>query len=155
LVLSKEVIINPSLQTIWLIIHVPFGLIAYGFFAISFILSLVYIIYHRVKVLEKNKFEMYYKTTLKLIILGSIFLFLNIITGAIWANFTWGSFWGWDPKETWSLITLIAYLFSILSYSFNKKRKIINISISMISFILVIFNYFIVNFLIYGLHSYL
>ncbi|MGC9021970.1 MAG: cytochrome c biogenesis protein CcsA, partial [Dissulfurimicrobium sp.] len=88
------------------------------------------------------------------IVFGFLWLSIGIITGAIWANEAWGTYWSWDPKETWSLITWFVYAIA-LHARFIKGwtgRKIAILAI--IGFISVIFTYFGVNFLLSGLHSY-
>jgi cytochrome c-type biogenesis protein CcsB len=89
----------------------------------------------------------------QLILLGFLFLSVGIITGAVWANSAWGRYWGWDPKETWSLITWIVYatlLHARMMRGWRGKRTAI---LSIGGFAAVIFTYFGVN-LLPGLHSY-
>jgi len=89
----------------------------------------------------------------QLILLGFLFLSIGIITGAVWANSAWGRYWGWDPKETWSLITWFVYatlLHARLMRGWHGKRIAF---LSMIGFAAVLFTYFGVN-LLPGLHSY-
>jgi cytochrome c-type biogenesis protein CcsB len=78
----------------------------------------------------------------------------GILTGAVWAQYAWGSYWRWDPKETWSLVTWIVYaLFLHVRQTRNWKEKTAAI-VSIVGFLTVMFNYFIVNFILSGLHSY-
>ena len=89
----------------------------------------------------------------QLILLGFLFLTIGIISGAVWANSAWGRYWGWDPKETWSLITWFVYatlLHARLTRGWHGKRIAY---LSMFGFAAVIFTYFGVN-LLPGLHSY-
>ncbi len=89
----------------------------------------------------------------QLILLGFLFLSVGIITGAVWANSAWGRYWGWDPKETWSLITWFVYatlLHARLTRGWHGRRIAY---LSMVGFAAVIFTYFGVN-LLPGLHSY-
>ena len=89
----------------------------------------------------------------QLIILGFLFLSVGIITGAVWANSAWGRYWGWDPKETWSLITWFIYatlLHARMMRGWHGKRIAF---LSMLGFAAVLFTYFGVN-LLPGLHSY-
>ncbi|MDX1708874.1 MAG: c-type cytochrome biogenesis protein CcsB [Desulfobacterales bacterium] len=89
----------------------------------------------------------------QLILLGFLFLSVGIITGAVWANSAWGRYWGWDPKETWSLITWFVYatlLHARLMRGWHGKRIAY---LSMVGFAAVLFTYFGVN-LLPGLHSY-
>ena len=94
--------------------------------------------------------EVGYKT----IAIGFPLLTVGIITGAVWANSAWGTYWGWDPKETWSLITWLvyaAYLHARYTRGWRGKRAAV---LSMVGFIAVIFTYLGVNLLLSGLHSY-
>jgi cytochrome c-type biogenesis protein CcsB len=89
----------------------------------------------------------------QLILLGFLFLTVGIITGAVWANSAWGRYWGWDPKETWSLITWLIYatlLHGRLTRGWHGKHIAF---LSIIGFAAVLFTYFGVN-LLPGLHSY-
>ena len=91
--------------------------------------------------------------THQLIMFGFLFLSAGIITGAVWANSAWGRYWGWDPKETWSLITWFVYatlLHARLMRGWRGKRIAV---LSIVGFGAVIFTYFGVN-LLPGLHSY-
>lgn len=99
---------------------------------------------------SKNLEEISYKT----IAIGFPFLTAGIITGAIWANSAWGTYWSWDPKETWSLITWFIYA-AFLHARFTqgwRGRKMAVISIC--GFVFVVFTYWGVNYLLAGLHSY-
>jgi cytochrome c-type biogenesis protein CcsB len=89
----------------------------------------------------------------QLILLGFLFLSVGIITGAVWANSAWGRYWGWDPKETWSLVTWFIYatlLHARMMRGWQGRRIAF---LSMIGFAAVLFTYFGVN-LLPGLHSY-
>ena len=90
----------------------------------------------------------------KSITLGFVLLTCGIISGAIWANFAWGTYWSWDPKETWSLITWLIYAIylhaRLMRGWYGKKIA----WISIIGFLAVLFTYWGVNFLLSGLHSY-
>jgi cytochrome c-type biogenesis protein CcsB len=90
----------------------------------------------------------------KTVAIGFLLLSIGIITGAVWANYAWGSYWSWDPKETWSLITWFVYAAFIharLTRGWRGKRTAI---LSIIGFAAVLFTFLGVNFLLSGLHSY-
>jgi cytochrome c-type biogenesis protein CcsB len=98
--------------------------------------------------------EMLDEISYKSIMIGFPLLTLGIITGAVWANEAWGTYWGWDPKETWSLITWFiyaAYLHARYTRGWSGKRAA---SISIFGFLAVIFTYLGVNLLLSGLHAY-
>jgi len=150
----------PALKSNWLIAHVITCFFGYAAFAISFGVSFIYLFRDRspdsnqgaarsllpsVAVLEELTHQM--------VTFGFLFLTIGIITGAVWANSAWGSYWTWDPKETWSLITWFVYA-TLLHARFARGwggRRIAYLSI--IGFMAVLFTYFGVNYLP-GLHSY-
>ena len=78
-----------------------------------------------------------------------------IITGAFWAHFAWGSYWSWDPKETWSLITWIIYALFIHARFIRGWKGTRSAVLSIIGFLCVVFTFLGVNFILSGLHSYL
>jgi cytochrome c-type biogenesis protein CcsB len=92
--------------------------------------------------------------TYKTIVFGFMWLTAGIITGAVWANEAWGTYWSWDPKETWSIITWFVYA-STLHARFTRGWSGSRIAwLAIIGFVSVFFTYFGVNFLLSGLHSY-
>jgi cytochrome c-type biogenesis protein CcsB len=101
-----------------------------------------------------NTSEMLDEVGYKTIAVGFPLLTLGIITGAVWANEAWGTYWGWDPKETWSLITWLfyaAYLHARYTRGWRGSRAAI---LSIVGFLAVVFTYLGVNLLLSGLHSY-
>lgn len=149
----------PALKSNWLIVHVVTCFIGYAAFAIAFGISIMYLIKER-DVAGKNAFlDQFLKATeldelnYQMIMFGFLFLSVGIITGAVWANSAWGRYWGWDPKETWSLITWFIYA-TLLHARMTRGwhgRKIAYLSVA--GFAAVLFTYFGVN-LLPGLHSY-
>ncbi len=86
--------------------------------------------------------------------IGFPLLTLGIVTGAVWANYAWGSYWSWDPKETWSLIVWLiyaAFLHARITRGWVGKRAAI---LSIVGFATTVFCYLGVNLLLSGLHSY-
>jgi ABC-type transport system involved in cytochrome c biogenesis permease subunit len=141
----------PALKSNWLHIHVITCFMAYAAFAISFICSVLYLVGRKWETLPLKMLE---EINYKSIIIGFPMLTSGILTGAVWAQYAWGSYWRWDPKETWSLITWIVYaLFLHVRQTRNWKGKTAAI-VSVLGFLSVIFNYFVVNFVLSGLHSY-
>jgi cytochrome c-type biogenesis protein CcsB len=142
----------PALQSYWLEIHVITCFLGYAFFALAFGASIMYLL----SLSRPSKFPSHSKIDdicYKSIALGFPLLSIGIITGAVWANYAWGTYWSWDPKETWSLITWLiyaAYLHSRITGWKGKKSAYLSI----IGFLAVIFTYAGVNFLLSGLHSY-
>jgi ABC-type transport system involved in cytochrome c biogenesis permease subunit len=141
----------PALQSNWLYIHVFTCFIAYAAFVISFISSLLYLFKWKGVVPTKEILE---EVNYRSIAVGFPMLSAGILTGAVWAHYAWGSYWSWDPKETWSLITWIVYalfLHARVAKGLKGKRMVF---FSILGFLCVIFTYFGVNFILSGLHSY-
>ncbi|MBF0494217.1 MAG: cytochrome c biogenesis protein CcsA [Candidatus Omnitrophica bacterium] len=97
--------LNPLLNSFWLGIHVPVVMLSYSAFGISFAVSL-YCIFADIK---KKPVEHLAPLNSGLIAGGVILLGIGIATGSLWAKTAWGTYWSWDPKETWALITFIIY----------------------------------------------
>jgi cytochrome c-type biogenesis protein CcsB len=158
---SKITPLVPALQSNWLTIHVTTCFFGYASFAVSFGISILYLIRDK-KGVQKEKVPKWLPSTpildeinYKSIVIGFPMLTLGIVTGAAWANYAWGSYWSWDPKETWSLITWFiyaAFLHARLTRDWRGRRAAI---LSIVGFTAVLFTYFGVNYLISGLHSYL
>ena len=90
-----------------------------------------------------------------MVFVGMPFLTIMLITGAVWAEYAWGTFWSWDPKETFALVTWLVYALYLhirLMRGWRGKRTAI---LSVIGFLTVIFTFFGVSYLLPGLHSYL
>jgi ABC-type transport system involved in cytochrome c biogenesis permease subunit len=82
-------------------------------------------------------------------------LAVGIILGAVWANVSWGSYWSWDPKEVWALVTMIFYGIAFHRQSLSWLRRPIPFHLYMIfCFLTVLMTYFGVNYLLGGMHSY-
>jgi cytochrome c-type biogenesis protein CcsB len=150
----------PALQSNWLISHVITCFFGYAAFSLSFGLSIMYLI-KRLDTQNRNKIflKLIPRTVVledlnyQMVVTGFIMLTLGIITGSVWAQSAWGSYWSWDPKETWSLITWFVYatvIHSRMVKGWRGKRIAI---LCFIGFSCVLFTYFGVNYLA-GLHSY-
>ena len=149
----------PALKSNWLIAHVIACFIGYAAFAMAFGISWMYLFKQR-DTEDKSKLLAHFPKpgilddlNHQLIMFGFLFLTVGIITGAVWANSAWGRYWGWDPKETWSLITWFIYatlLHARMMRGWHGKRIAY---FSIIGFAAVLFTYFGVNYLP-GLHSY-
>jgi cytochrome c-type biogenesis protein CcsB len=153
----------PALQSNWLHAHVITCFLSYASFAISCGLSIMFLIKIRKKeggqpetgiIAAFPSLESLDDLIYKTIAVGFPLLTLGIITGAAWANYAWGAYWSWDPKETWSLITWFVYAI-FLHARFTREWRGKRIAIlSLIGFGAVIFTYFGVNYVLSGLHSY-
>ncbi len=141
----------PALQSNWLHVHVFTCFIAYAAFAVSFLCGVFHLFPWKGIIPPKTKLE---ELNYRSVMVGFPMLSVGILTGAVWANFAWGSYWTWDPKETWSLITWIIYAL-FLHARFARGWKGTRIAVlSVVGFASVIFTYFGVNFVLTGLHSY-
>ena len=152
----------PALKSNWLIAHVLTVFVGYAAFLIAFGISAMYLFFSiRSDQASDNPGntkktrDMQYLDELiyQLSMFGFLFLTVGIITGAVWANSAWGRYWGWDPKETWSLVTWLIYA-ALLHLRMMRGWRGMRIAlISIIGFAAVLFTYFGVNYLP-GLHSY-
>ena len=149
----------PALKSNWLIAHVATCFFGYAAFAIAFGMSIMYLIKARNPDTKDGiivlipKLDVLDELTHRMVLFGFLFLTGGIITGAVWANSAWGSYWSWDPKETWSLITWFVYatlLHARLMRGWQGKQIAY---LSILGFAAVLFTYFGVN-LLPGLHSY-
>jgi cytochrome c-type biogenesis protein CcsB len=155
----------PALQSNWLLYHVITCFLGYAAFAVACGISIMYLIKEKqegaagnasaggllamfpsIKILD----DLNYKS----IMIGFPLLTLGIITGAAWANYAWGTYWSWDPKETWSLIVWLiyaAFLHARITRGWVGRRAAI---LSVVGFAATIFCYLGVNLFLSGLHSY-
>ncbi len=150
----------PALKSNWLISHVITCFFGYAAFGLSFGLSFMYLLKRLDKEGKSNIFlrliprtDILDELNYQMVVIGFLMLTLGIITGSVWAHSAWGSYWSWDPKETWSLITWLIYaavLHSRLVRGWKGKRIAI---LCFVGFSCVLFTYFGVNYLA-GLHSY-
>ena len=149
----------PALRSSWLGIHVSTVIVAYGAFGVSFVLSIIFLLRDRMK---ENGFwdthipkkEALDTISYRCVSLGMMFLTVTIGIGGIWAENAWGSYWSWDPKETWALVTWVIYLVYLhlrIRRGWNGKAAAI---FGTVGFICVLFTYIGVNTLLPGLHSY-
>ncbi len=141
--------------TPWLAIHVPIIMVSYSILALGVLVAHMQISVQifaparRDLALKMNDLLYWYIHT------GSIFLIAGILTGSIWAASSWGRYWGWDPKEVWSLIAFCAYL-AILHGRFDRLIGILGVAaLSIVAFWTILMTYIGVNFVLTaGLHSY-
>lgn len=150
----------PALQSYWLWLHVSVTMFGESFFAVSFVTSIMYLV-----AASKEKKGIASKSGLtaerldsisyRVIAIGfPLFTLGGLVFGMVWAYKAWGSYWSWDPKEVWSLITWFVfalYLHTRLVLGWKGKRSAI---IAIIGFLAALFTYFGVNYLLAGLHSY-
>jgi len=149
----------PALKSNWLIAHVMTCFFGYSGFAVAFGISFMFLIRDRRSGASGGFLDRLPDLsalddlTYKTVQFGFLFLSIGIITGAVWANSAWGRYWGWDPKETWSLITWFIYATLLHARLMRGWRGSKIAYISIFGFMAVLFTYFGVN-LLPGLHSY-
>ena len=141
----------PVLQSPLLAVHVFFVMMSYAIIAVMTLIA--------VRCLSLRRFtsEAERMTALSQLLLypAVAFLAVGIFTGAVWANVSWGSYWSWDPKETWALITLMVYAVPIHQSSQWQSRKPQSYHwFVLLSFLSVLMTYFGVNHFLSGMHSY-
>jgi cytochrome c-type biogenesis protein CcsB len=150
----------PVLKSYWLTIHVSVITGSYGFLGLGFILGLITMI---LLALSNDKNRGRISATIdeltvinyKTLTLGLYFLTIGTFLGAVWANESWGRYWGWDPKETWSLITVILYSIVLHSRLIPGMKDIFTFNLlSIFAFAGVLMTYFGVNYYLSGMHSY-
>lgn len=153
----------PALKSPWLVIHVSAAIISGGVFLLANFIAATYLILDRYEQKGARPIWMQKFPTLesldnfsyRLIALVFPLWTFSVIAGAIWAEAAWGRYWGWDPKETWALISIMVYAFVIHSRFVPALRgKWIFNLMSIFAFLSILFTYFGVNFHLVGLHSY-
>jgi cytochrome c-type biogenesis protein CcsB len=150
----------PVLKSYWLTLHVSVITGSYGFLGLGAILAIISMILLLLS--DRNNVERISGTIDELVVinyktltLGLYLLTIGTFLGAVWANESWGRYWGWDPKETWSLITIIIYSIVIHSRTIPGMKDIYTFNLlSLFAFSSVLMTYFGVNYYLTGLHSY-
>jgi len=155
----------PALQSNWLLYHVITCFLGYAAFAVACGISIMYLIKEKQETTDGDSqaggvialfpsIKVLDDLNYKAIMIGFPLLTLGIITGAAWANYAWGTYWSWDPKETWSLIVWFiyaAFLHARITRGWVGRRAAI---LSIVGFAATIFCYLGVNLFLSGLHSY-
>jgi len=152
--------IVPVLNSYWLVIHVSMITASYGFLGLGAILGLISLVMYIIR--NKKSFENITKSITEItyinemtLIVGLILLTVGNFLGGVWANESWGRYWGWDPKETWALVTILIYAVVVhLRFVPHLKDKFVFNVASVLAFSSVLMTYFGVNFYLSGLHSY-
>lgn len=171
----------PALQSNWLMMHVSLMMLSYATLILGSLLAILFLMLSLKEVNLKNKLQklnlnnsifltnLNNTTTIsisskflenidnlsyRIISLGFPFLTIGIVSGAVWANEAWGSYWSWDPKETWALITWLIFAAYLHARIIKKWEGIKSSILASIGFIMVWICYLGVNFLGQGLHSY-
>ena len=150
----------PVLKSYWLLIHVSVITSSYGFLAVGSMLGLLNVILFAIQKYAGKNLNIQIKQMNNIIYLalymGLALLSVGTFLGGVWANESWGRYWSWDPKETWSLISMVVYALVIHTKMIPKMRgEFIFSLLAFLSFFFILMTYFGVNFYIaQGLHSY-
>ncbi|CAN5378174.1 cytochrome c biogenesis protein CcsA [soil metagenome] len=152
--------LQPVLDSYWLMIHVSVIVGSYGPFTLGLILGIVALLL-MIMTTEKNKVKMDLNIkeitiiTEMALTVGLVMLTIGNFLGGQWANESWGRYWGWDPKETWALISIMVYAFVIHMRLVPglRSRWFFNL-MAIVAFASIMMTYFGVNFYLAGLHSY-
>ncbi len=161
---SAPAILDPSLQPLeavlrsnyWLLVHVMTITISYAAFLLAFGLGDLGLIYYVIDpVKHDEKIQQITTGVYRSMQIGVAFLAPGIILGGVWADYSWGRFWGWDPKETWALIVLLGYIIVLHARLVGWLKNFGMLAAGIITFSLVIMAWYGVNFVLgAGLHSY-
>ena len=147
----------PVLKSYWLLFHVAIITASYGFFGMSALLGLTTMF---VMIFARRKRALAKIDELTIInemsqTIGLVLLTVGIFLGAVWANESWGRYWGWDPKETWALITMVVYAFTTHSrFVPALSGKFAFTAMSVFAIYSVLMTFFGVNYYLSGMHSY-
>ena len=160
----------PALRSYWIVIHVTTIAIGTGIFLVSFVGTVLYLIRRRwEQAVEAGRTPKRFPVTLgsrlpsaevldkmayRTVAFGFPIYTFGIIAGAIWAEAAWGRYWGWDPKETWAFITWVVYAAYLHARATAGWRGTAAARVNLVAFATMIFNFFVVNIVISGLHSY-
>ncbi len=136
----------PVLQSPLLTIHVSVIMTAYALLGLTCVLSAIWLV---------KKQETLTRLSQQILLPATFLLSAGIFLGAIWAGVSWGSYWSWDPKEVWALITLLVYALPLHTHSLQLLQRPKTYHIYLLcAFLAVLFTYFGVNYLLGGMHSY-
>jgi len=150
----------PVLKSYWLMIHVAVITASYGFLGLGALLAFITLWLYIIKK-EDNRANIEYSIrelthiNEMSLIFGLALLTVGNFLGGVWANESWGRYWGWDPKETWALVTILVYAVVVHLRFIKSMRGIFTFNIvSLLAFSTVVMTYFGVNYYLSGMHSY-
>lgn len=152
--------LQPVLKSYWLMIHVAIITASYGFLGLAAILGLLNLILFMVRTssngkritMNVNELTAVNEMTMTI---GLFMLTIGTFLGGVWANESWGRYWGWDPKETWALVSVLVYAVILhLRYIPGLNNRFLLNTVSFWGYSAILFTFFGVNFVLVGLHSY-
>jgi cytochrome c-type biogenesis protein CcsB len=149
----------PVLKSFWLSLHVSVITASYGFFGVGMLLGIFTLILFSLRNQKREHIDQHIQSINYInevtLILGLSLLVIGNFLGGIWANESWGRYWGWDPKETWAYVSIIVYTI-VLHMRLLKKyySPYLFTVLSVVAFFSILMTYYGVNFYLAGLHSY-
>lgn len=160
--------IMPALRSAWRVPHVASAILAYGASMVAFVLAIMYLMRENADAkAEKSEgtgqsfwasrlpaAKVLDQTIYRTVAFGFLMQTLLVVIGAVWAQIAWGRFWGWDPKETWSLITWLIYATYLHTRTTMGWRGRKSAWLAIVGFGATIFTFIGVSYLLHGLHSY-
>jgi ABC-type transport system involved in cytochrome c biogenesis permease subunit len=151
---SRHVPLAPALQqSLLLSFHVAAAMLAYGMFAIGFGAAAIYLVRRYYIGTGASRLETLENTAHHAVLIGFPFMTLTIVLGALWADIAWGRYWGWDPKETSSLVTWLVYAAYLHARVLRGWRGSKSVLLIVVGFLAVLFTFF-GNYFFSGLHAY-
>ena len=150
----------PVLNSYWLSIHVSMITASYGFLGLGALLGFIVLLLF---ILKNQKNQVQISASIKelnainemSLMIGLVLLTIGNFLGGVWANESWGRYWGWDPKETWALVTILVYAVVVhLRFMKSIYNDYVFSAVSLLAFTSVLMTYFGVNYYLAGLHSY-
>ena len=152
--------VMPVLNSPLLSVHVSVIMLAFALLSLTFICGLTALLLHVLAF--RNRRAQFSEQTEALALLSRLFLYpalaalgFGIFIGAVWANVSWGKYWGWDPKEVWALITFMVYAAAAHVQSLPSMRRPMTYHVFMtLAFLTILMTYFGVNYFLGGMHSY-
>ncbi len=147
----------PVLKSYWLMFHVATITASYGFFGVAALIGFSVMVVYAFGGGERLRLRIEELTIINemAITMGLVLLTVGIFLGAVWANESWGRYWGWDPKESWALITMLVYAFVLHARFMPRMRSFFTFNLMAIySFYTVLMTFFGVNYYLVGMHSY-
>jgi cytochrome c-type biogenesis protein CcsB len=149
----------PVLKSYWLSVHVSVITASYGFFGVGAILGLITLLLFLLRSETRIHIDTHIKNIRHInevaLTLGLTLLVIGNFLGGIWANESWGRYWGWDPKETWAYISILVYVMVLHVRLIKPWYSVYLFSVlSVVSFFSILMTYFGVNFYLAGMHSY-
>jgi ABC-type transport system involved in cytochrome c biogenesis permease subunit len=140
----------PALQSAWLALHVTLAFVGEAFFVVSFVAAIAFLGARDGERAAEADRIMYTAIGVGY----PIFTMGALVFGAVWAQAAWGRWWGWDPKETWALVTWLVYTAYLHTRLVRRLRGRVSAVLAILGFACTVFTFFGVNYLLSGLHSY-